>query len=162
MQDKEYKALVNSKSEFTITKEDLLQLDIIQNGEQSYHLIYENKSYQVELANVNLQEKRITFKLDDEQFDIQLEDQYDALIQKMGFNKSAGNDSKKMSAPMPGIVLDVLKKEGDIIEKGENVLILEAMKMENVLKAPSDGTIAKIEVSKGEAVDKGQMLIVME
>jgi biotin carboxyl carrier protein len=55
---------------------------------------------------------------------------------------------------MPGLVLKILKKAGDKIKKGETVMILEAMKMENEIKTNIDGTIAEIFVTEGKAVEK--------
>ena len=63
---------------------------------------------------------------------------------------------------MPGLVLDVMVAEGDTVEAGTPLLILEAMKMENVLKSEGDGTIKSIKITKGEAVEKRQLLIEIE
>ena len=57
------------------------------------------------------------------------------------------------------MVLNVLVKEGDDVKKGDALIILEAMKMENILKSPSDGHIKKIAINKGLAVEKNQILI---
>ncbi|HNA32062.1 MAG TPA: biotin/lipoyl-binding protein, partial [Flavobacteriales bacterium] len=66
---------------------------------------------------------------------------------------------KEIKAPMPGLVLKVLVKEGDAVKKNEPVLILEAMKMENVIKSPGDGTVKRIHAQEKTAVEKGQLLI---
>ena len=63
---------------------------------------------------------------------------------------------------MPGLVLDIPVEVGQEVEKGEGVLILEAMKMENVIKSAGVGTIKAIHIKQGEAVEKGQLLIEME
>ena len=63
---------------------------------------------------------------------------------------------------MPGLVLSILVEPGQAVQKGDVLLILEAMKMENVLKAAGDGTVKNIAVAKGAAVDKGQLLLEME
>ena len=65
----------------------------------------------------------------------------------------------KLDAPMPGNILDVLVSKGDKVAKGDPLLILEAMKMENVIKAPTDVTIQKINVLVGDNVGKNQTLI---
>jgi biotin carboxyl carrier protein len=61
-------------------------------------------------------------------------------------------------APMPGLILKIRKNIGDKIEQGESVIILEAMKMENDLKASTSGIIENIFVSEGSAVEKGTVL----
>jgi biotin carboxyl carrier protein len=60
---------------------------------------------------------------------------------------------------MPGLVLKVFAVEGDEVKKGDNLLILEAMKMENIIKCPADVTIKKIRIKSGNKVEKGQILI---
>ena len=60
---------------------------------------------------------------------------------------------------MPGMVLNILVNEGDTIKKGDPLIVLEAMKMENILKSPTDGVIKKIPINKGVAVEKNQLLI---
>ena len=65
-------------------------------------------------------------------------------------------------APMPGMVLEILINNGETVTEGQPVIILEAMKMENVLKAPGDGVVKVIKVKKGDPVDKKQVLIEME
>ncbi len=64
-----------------------------------------------------------------------------------------------LKAPMPGLVLDILVSEGQTIQKGDSLLVLEAMKMENNLKAINDAVVKKINVSKGDKVEKNTVLI---
>lgn len=62
---------------------------------------------------------------------------------------------------MPGSILDVRVKAGDVVKKGGVMLILEAMKMENEILAPQDGTVAQVLVSKGSSVNAGDALVVL-
>jgi biotin carboxyl carrier protein len=66
-----------------------------------------------------------------------------------------------LKAPMPGLVVDIPVKEGDVVKKGDTLVILEAMKMENALKAVGDAVVKKINVKKGQAVDKNTLLVQM-
>lgn len=68
---------------------------------------------------------------------------------------------EKVSAPMPGTILDVRVSNGQAVKKGDILFILEAMKMENEIMAPCDGTIASVSVTKGAAVDSGALLCVI-
>ena len=77
----------------------------------------------------------------------------------MGLDNLAVKKVNDVKAPMPGMVLNILVKEGDEVKKGDALIILEAMKMENILKSPSDGHIKKIAINKGVAVEKNQILI---
>lgn len=67
-----------------------------------------------------------------------------------------------VKAPMPGLILKIKKNVGDKVERGESVIILEAMKMENDLKAPASGQIEKMFVTEGSAVEKGSALFSIE
>ena len=67
-------------------------------------------------------------------------------------------DAEIVEAPMPGIILEVLKKPGDAVAESEVVLILEAMKMENEIVAPKDGVVDAITVAKGASVNSGEIL----
>jgi biotin carboxyl carrier protein len=60
---------------------------------------------------------------------------------------------------MPGLVLNVMVEEGQKIKKGDAILVLEAMKMENILKATSEGEVKKILVKKGDKIEKNQVLV---
>jgi len=71
-------------------------------------------------------------------------------------------DPKKVLSFIPGTVLDIFVKEGQIVAKGDDLMILDAMKMQNKLKSMTDGEIKKIEVKKGDKVSKGTLLLEME
>ena len=73
----------------------------------------------------------------------------------------APSAGEKISAPMPGTILAVNVKDGQKVKKGEVLMVLEAMKMENEILAPSDGTVASLGVSKGASVNTGALLCVI-
>lgn len=66
-----------------------------------------------------------------------------------------------VAAPMPGTVLDIMVKEGDVVKSGQVCVILEAMKMENELPAPCDGTVKSVNVTKGASVNTADVLVVI-
>jgi biotin carboxyl carrier protein len=63
---------------------------------------------------------------------------------------------------LPGLILEILVKEGDKVKAGEDVLIMEAMKMENEVQSPQEGTVKEIKVRRGDSVYEGDILIVLE
>ena len=67
----------------------------------------------------------------------------------------------KVNAPMPGVILDVKVAQGASVKKGDILLVLEAMKMENEIVAPQDGTVAQVLATKGASVNSGDALVVL-
>jgi len=86
----------------------------------------------------------------------------ETLMERMGIEEGADSASKDLRAPMPGKVLEVLVEEGQTVQEGDAMLVLEAMKMENVLRAGAPGVVAVIGVEAGKAVEKEAVLISME
>jgi propionyl-CoA carboxylase alpha chain len=74
----------------------------------------------------------------------------------------AAAPSGGLMAPMPGVVLDVRCAPGDQVESGQTLVVLEAMKMEHVVRAPADGVVADVRVAKGQHVENGALLLVFE
>lgn len=74
---------------------------------------------------------------------------------------AAAGAGEKIAAPMPGTIVSVNVSDGQSVKKGDVLVVLEAMKMENEIKAPKDGTITGISVSKGESVDTGATLVTL-
>lgn len=69
--------------------------------------------------------------------------------------------SIEVNAPMPGTIVSVEVSAGQAVKKGDTLVIIEAMKMENEIAAPQDGTVASINCTKGESVDSGKLLVSM-
>lgn len=123
------------------------------------HWIKDDKSYNVELVHLEHESKSATIKVNGHTYNVQLKDRYDDLIKSLGMENSNAHKVASLKAPMPSMVLDILVKEGDSIEKDTPLLILEAMKMENVIKSPTAGSIKKIHAIKGSAVEKNSVLM---
>ena len=67
-----------------------------------------------------------------------------------------------LRSPLPGVILDIFCKTGDNVKKGQKVMILEAMKMENVINAEKDGVVKEVKINKGDSVLEGAELIIIE
>lgn len=72
---------------------------------------------------------------------------------------AAGGPGKKITSPLPGVIIEVSVKEGDSVKAGQKVAVIEAMKMENEIQAESDGTVLKIHVSKGDSILEGADIV---
>jgi biotin carboxyl carrier protein len=162
-----YQVKVNDKFDFEIEagKNELivdgkpLKLDLAKLTNRSSHVIFDRKSYTVELEEINPAEKTALVKVNGNRYSIQIKDQFDQLLAQLGMDNLAVSKILQVKAPMPGLVLNVLVAEGIEVKKGDNLLVLEAMKMENMIKSPTDGRLKKIEVKQGDKVEKNQLLI---
>ncbi len=165
------KATVN-KTDYTIIKKakepltldvngSLLVLDTYEPRKGVLHIIYNSKSYNTELINYNEEEKSVLLKVNNSRYEVKLKDETDELLERLGIGTKQ-NKIQHIKAPMPGLVIDIKVKPGDIVNKGDGLLVLEAMKMENIIKAPAQAVVKKIHVAKGKAVEKNQVLIEME
>ena len=150
------------EASYTLTESDVQNLDLTSTGNSEFHVLRNNQSYKVKVIHSNFNDKTMTLEVNGNKYDLQIEDEYDQLVKKMGLSSGGSQKIKNIKAPMPGLILDILVEPGQTVEKGSQLLILEAMKMENVLKAEGEGIVKSIEVDKGEAVDKGQVIIEME
>ena len=92
-------------------------------------------------------------------YTIELRDAFDQLLDQLSMGAGKTTVQSKVKAPMPGLVLDVLVAPGQVVAKDEPLLILEAMKMENVIKSPREGEIKSIGVVKGNAIEKNTLLV---
>lgn len=137
----------------------LIDLDISDLGNQHFHVIENQKSFEAELLELNKEEKYVLIKVNAQVYRFDVSDQYDILLKEMGLDKLNQHIVKELKAPMPGLVLQVMVQAGDEIKKGDNLLVLEAMKMENILKAPADATVKSILIKAGDKVEKNQVLI---
>ncbi len=146
---------------FSLTTNELDALNMVANGNE-LHVLQNNEAFDVKVISTNFNTKTLTLEVNGNKYELNIEDKYDLLVKKMGLSAVVVQKMTNVKAPMPGLVIDVLVEPGQAIEKGTQLLILEAMKMENVLKAEGEGIVKSIEVVKGAAVDKGQILILME
>ena len=136
--------------------------DIIKESDTKYHLIKNNQSYNLEVLEQDAEKKEFLIKANGNEYNIKATDKYDELLSKMGISRGASAKVNEMKAPMPGLVLDIKVEPGQTIAKDEPLLILEAMKMENVIKSPADVVVKSIEVAQQDSVEKNQILIKFE
>lgn len=161
-----YKVKVNNKFSFEVDGKNPITIngnsfegDVAQLAGNRFHIIRNHRSYTAELFDVNHDDKTCKIKVNGHIYNIEIKDQFDQLLHQLGMDQLAGHKVPDLKVPMPGLVLHVLVKDGDSIQKGDNILVLEAMKMENILKAPADGIIKSVKVVPGDKVEKNQVMI---
>lgn len=130
--------------------------------EGGFHVISHHRSYTVHLASADFSEKTFSLLVNGHEYQLEARDQFDLLLQDLGMEDLAGSAATDLKAPMPGLVLDIRVSAGDAVKKGDPVVVLEAMKMENVLKAEGDAVVKSVNVKKGQAVEKSLVLIEFE
>lgn len=136
--------------------------DSIEISDGQFHIIKDHISYNVEVVEADYETKSFIIRVNDKVVSLAVEDRFDLLLQKLGMDITASSGLSELKAPMPGLVLNIPIKVGQEIKTGDPLVVLEAMKMENVLKSPSDVVVKAISVKQGEAVEKNQILIEFE
>jgi len=137
-------------------------LDIVKIEENHWHILYQNQSFTIKLIAKNLEEKTAEWKINGKSVISKYQSELDVLLQSMGLSSQNQKKVRELKSPMPGLIKKVHIKVGDEIKKGEPLLVLEAMKMENILKAPVDVKVSQIKVVEGNTVEKNQILVVFE
>ena len=136
------------------------QIDLISTGEEGhFHILKDARSYHAEILELDTAAKRCVVKVNGKIHVVTIADAYDQLVKHMGLSTIVQHKINAIHAPMPGLVFEIIVQPGQEVHQGDPLLILEAMKMENVLKSPGDGVIKNICVKKGAPVEKGQLLI---
>lgn len=156
-----YKVTAN-EFEFSFTKEQIEAADLVQQSPVDFNLLQDNHSVNVKLIEADRYAKYLTIEVEGESFDVEIKEELDQMLEKMGFGLVADKHIKEIKAPMPGLVLEISVTEGQEVAEGEKILILAAMKMENSIQIHTRATIKKIVVSAGQAVEKGQVLVELE
>lgn len=166
-----YKAKINNQDEYSVdlTDEGLgavngvpIKADIRQLHKDIYQLEKDGKTYTVEIVKRNLSEKTYVLKINGKRAVVALKSKTDEMLLALGFDLSAKKSVKEVKAPMPGLVLSISCEIGTEVKIGDPLLILEAMKMENVIKSPGEGKVKRVVASEGSAVEKNQILIQFE
>ncbi len=153
--------IVSDKTGTTIDEQPL-DWDIVEIRNNHFHILYNNRSYNAEVLEADYQAKSFLIKMNNRQYVVNVKDRFDILLEQLGMSEAASTKVNDLKAPMPGLIVSLLVQVGDSIKKGDSLLILEAMKMENVLKATGEGIIKNIKVSNKQNVEKNQVLIEFE
>lgn len=149
------------KEQYLVNGQEI-KLDIHKIDSNRISILHNNKSYSAEVVVLNKEEKTCLIKVNGNNYSLIINDQFDELLHRLGMDKLAGSKISEQKAPMPGLVLSVCVSVGDDVKKGDNLLVLEAMKMENIIKSPADLKVKSLKVKPGDKVEKNQVLISFE
>ena len=160
-----YKAIIG-KNIFQLDSKEITEIDgkpfpadVIEYSNGKFHILLNNRSYNAEILSHDKETKSFSILVGKSVINVQLKDRYDELLLQMGIDETSSKKVNNIVAPMPGMVLQVMVENNQEIKKGDAIVVLEAMKMENILKAPGDGIVKKIHVIKGDKVEKNQVMV---
>lgn len=145
----------------TLDGERLL-LDLQKVSEPSlYSLVIGDSSYEVFVEEGDATGSVLTVLIGGEQFRLRVQDEWVRHLSRIQKRSHAPEGKLPIKAPMPGVVLGVEVAVGDEVQRGQGLIVLGAMKMENQIKAPRDGKVESIECDPGQTVEQGRVLVVI-
>jgi biotin carboxyl carrier protein len=150
---------INNNSKVAIDKKEYpYELTHLHNS--TYLLKVKDQFFKINFLEKN--EKRYVLSVNGENFISSSKSPLKEKAEELVAKQNLDNIPKLLKAPMPGMVLEVKINAGDKVKKGDNLLILEAMKMENSIKSPFSGTVKEIFVEKNSPVEKDAKLVLIE
>ena len=159
--NKSYQALVNGFT-FNLTKTSLDTADLVRKSPAEFHLIKDHRSINARLVETDITGKKLKIEIAGEIFDIEIKDELDQLLEIMELGTASKKQVKEIRAPMPGLVLEIAVTDGQQVQEGDKIIILQAMKMENSINIHTQATIGRVMVTAGQAVEKGQVLVKLD
>jgi biotin carboxyl carrier protein len=127
-----------------------------------FTIVHQGKRFNGEVCQDNSEQNELTIKINHRVFHLKKMGELDELIATLGLDKPKIKKLKEVHAPMPGRILEVKIEIGQELQVGDDILSLEAMKMENILKADGFGKVKEILIQSNQVVEKGATLIIFE
>lgn len=138
------------------------QASVSWENDRFFTIQHKGQVFHGELMDEQLENRMIKVKINHREFVVAKEGPLDQLIEELGLNKVKVRKLHQLKSPMPGRVVAVAVEIGQEVQPGTELLTLEAMKMENVLKSEGVGIVKTIEAQANDVVDKGAVLITFE
>ncbi len=157
MDTKTHQVIIENET-FEFTEIEAKKINSIELENFNHHILQSNKSYNVKIINADFSNALYCLEINGKKLNVKLVSETEQIISNLGIGSNHLKKHNSVIAPMPGLVLDILVKKGQTLKKGDNIMILEAMKMENIIKIQHDSTISEIKVAQGQAIEKGQIL----
>jgi biotin carboxyl carrier protein len=152
---------VHKEGEALLMNGELAAYDVIKLPDNTYSMVLNGNSYEVQVVRKNTATGELTLQINARTIQTKLHNKLAELLKSMGM-ESGKKKMKELKAPMPGLVLSVGVKAGDEVHEGQELLVLEAMKMENAIKSPQDGVIGSVFIQNQDKVGKNQVLITFQ
>ena len=124
-----------------------------------WHIIIGHDGYTAEVLSRDTTAGICRVRINGKESSVVLQTPLERRLSLMGMDRASAATLRNVTAPMPGLITSVRVSAGETVAAGAPMLVLEAMKMENVLQSPGDGTITAVKVKSGDRVEKGQVLV---
>jgi len=135
------------------------EVEWLQNTGPGWQVRMGQKVVTADLVRYERDSKTIILRISGKKYSVQIKEPVDILLDQLGMSQKVQRKVNLLKAPMPGLIVKVLVKPGEEVKQGDSLLILEAMKMENVFRASADAVVKEIMVGERQSVEKGQVLI---
>ncbi len=154
----------NFKNDIKLSEELLNSYEIeeINQDEKSIVLRKNGEKYFCRILKVDVEKQTTTMKINGSLIELSLEKEVVKMLEKIGIDAASSIKVNELIAPMPGLIIGINVKVGQEIKKEDPLVILEAMKMENILTSPIDGVVESINVNVQQTVEKNSVLIKFE
>ncbi|HEY3388301.1 MAG TPA: biotin/lipoyl-containing protein [Prolixibacteraceae bacterium] len=140
--------------------DELYEVDIVKVSNQEFSILYKGRSFNIEVIE-NKEPKHFNVNTLYFKFEVEVVDNESRYRQSRMQSKQILNDNT-IRSPMPGKVVRIFVKQGDIVEAGQPLIVLSAMKMESEFKAGRRGIVKEVPVKEGETVDNDQLLVIID
>ena len=124
-----------------------------------WHILHKNNSVKVFVNKIDKDKRIVELVVNGKAVEVKLKTRAEQLLKSIGMEGAMVKKIDSLRAPMPGLVHSIHVEEGTEVKEGEALMILEAMKMENVIKSPTDGVISKIHVNEKDSVEKNAIML---
>ena len=155
-----FRAVINKKINVDLVPADALPFQKV--NAHHIHAIDGHNAIRAEIFAADFLKKKYSIRINGAFYEVAFKGDVALLIDELGLSANITSVSNELLAPMPGLIVDIMVKAGSKIQKGDGLLVLEAMKMENSLTASRDGVVKSVLVNISDAVDKGKVLIEFE
>ncbi|MFC2065136.1 biotin/lipoyl-containing protein [Chloroflexota bacterium] len=136
---------------------ETLEVDFVSVANQpAFSLLIDGKSYEAYIYN---EDDNIQVLMQGSSFSVNVEDEHEKRLRSVGGSAVGASTEYLLKSPMPGLVISLPVSEGQVVKKGDVLLVLESMKMQNELKSPREGILSRVKVKPGDNVEQRQILL---
>ncbi len=157
--DRVYRVEIDQNKSVARIDDEKMEYEII--DQKNGRLLLRSGTKLYNFDNIIVNGSHVSFAMNGDFVEANVKDERQLLLEKLGFENLTDNKTGDLISPMPGKILEIMIQQGDTVIAGQPLMILEAMKMENELKATANGIVSSLLVNTGDNVEKNQHLLVI-